>query len=117
MDIDKLNSFLEISHEKRSQMSKKYLTENKKRIPILIKNNIKTLELGKIKYLIPNRYKVSNLLKKIKSSLKLDSKDSIFLSINKIMLNSNLDMMKVYEKYKADDGFLYVDVNLLHSFG
>lgn len=117
MDIDKLNSFLEISEEKRKSMSDKYLSENKNRIPILIRNNIKTLQLGKIKYLIPNRYKVSNLLKKIKTSLKLGSNDSIFLSVNKNMLNSNLDMMKVFEKYKNKDGFLYVDVNLLHSFG
>ena len=63
---------------------------------MLIKNKYKTIQIEKIKYLIPNRYKVTNLAQKIKTSLLLNSKESIYLSINNIILNNNENLIDVY---------------------
>ena len=43
-----------------------------------------------------------------KKVLKLDQKSSLFLFFGKIIVNNNWKVKEMHQKYKGDDGILYI---------
>ena len=74
----------------------------------------KSIELSKQKFLTPKKFTVQQLLiflhkEDIKSANKpLKADKSMFLTVNKKVLNIDTPISEVYHRDKADDLFLYL---------
>ena len=68
--------------------------------------------LTKTKYLIKREYTVDQFINSIRKKLELESADALFLLANckneKAALVGSMTFGDIYEKYKDDDGFLYL---------
>ena len=60
---------------------------------------------------------VFQLSTKIRKILKLGPNETISLFVKNIILASDAVLGDVYEKYKGEDGFLYVDMAAMESLG
>jgi len=49
--------------------------------------------------------------------MKLDPNETLSLFVKNIILASDAILGDVYEKYKGEDGFLYVDIATMDSLG
>ena len=97
------------------------------RIPIIVEVDNSGLlraatlpEIDKSKYLVPDM-PFSSFVHTIRKRMKLDEKVAIFLSIkhkgNTIMPVMTSNTFAIYDKYKDDDGFLYISVVGENVFG
>lgn len=90
------------------------------RIPVIIykskkSNNIN--EIDKNKFLIPKDFIVSQLHLIIRKRVKLDKDKAMFLLCNNCIINNSYTINILYEKYKDNDGFLYISYNTENAFG
>ena len=81
------------------------------KIPVICEKDPKCQiqEIDKTKYLVPDDLTVSQFCNMLKSRITIDEKQSFFLLFNgahQVGLD-NL-MQEAYDKYKDEDGFLYV---------
>lgn len=91
------------------------------KIPIIAEShkNFNTQSTQIFKYIAKPRNTVSKLLKTIKSSLSdVDASATLFLFINNINITiTNTTIKELYDKYKDDDGFLYVEYTNINALG
>ncbi|KAG4098329.1 autophagy 8 [Neocallimastix lanati (nom. inval.)] len=92
------------SFEKRQMESKKELEENPDRIPCIVEKakNSKIMDIERNKLRIPNT---------------LTIKEALYIFIGEIMPNDTEIMSSIYEKYKNEDGFLYITYEGESTFG
>ena len=100
--------------EERLKKSLKLLEENSNQIPVIFeKEPLCKLEgLIKTKYLINKNYTLADFISAIKKKLKMDETDALFLiakykKTQKALIGS-ITFKEIYDKYKDDDGFLYI---------
>ena len=53
----------------------------------------------------------------IRNIIKLKSEQALFIIINNELCSSNQNMEDIYNKYKNEDGFLYVEYSGENTFG
>ena len=102
--------------QERIEKSKKQMAANPGKIVIIVEKHPKSIlpTLSNPRFLCEKDYKFSmikNMLeKKIKESGKSDlqGKHSFFIFINGTFPNPEATMIQIYEKYKDEDGFLYM---------
>jgi GABA(A) receptor-associated protein len=91
------------------------------RIPVYVKradNGNKTLpEIHRHKFLIPEDFTLHALQHTIRIYLKLRPEQSIFLFINNKLPIYSETLLQLYEKYRSDDGLLYVTYSTENTFG
>ena len=97
--------------EKRKEESSKLKLQCPDKIPVICEKDPKCQiqEIDKTKYLVPDDLTVSQFCNMLKSRITIDEKQSFFLLFNgahQVGLD-NL-MQEAYDKYKDEDGFLYV---------
>ncbi len=97
--------------EKRKEESSKLRLQCPDKVPVICEKDpkCKIQEIDKTKYLVPDDLTISQFCNMLKSRITLDEKQSFFLLFNgahQVGLD-NL-MQEAYEKYKDEDGFLYV---------
>lgn len=61
--------------------------------------------------------RVHKLAKLIRSKLKLEESDGIYMYCNRVAIAPNHLMQTIYEKYKEEDGLLYVNIASIETFG
>ena len=105
-------------HE-RIQESERVLRKYKDRKPIICERGINATvpPITKKKYLVPDELTMGQFVYVIRRRLTLDPGQAIFLFINGTIPSSSTLMIELYEKYKNEDGFLYITYNGENVFG
>jgi len=105
--------------EQRKTESCRIITKHPERIPIICCKNLKCNmpELDKHKYLVPRDLSLGQFIYIIRMRLKLDKEKGLYLFVNGFIPANNELISNIYEKYKDNDGFLYVIYSGENSFG
>jgi GABA(A) receptor-associated protein len=114
-----LNQFeLNHSFEKRKDESFRILQQYPNRVPIICERiNHEIPELSRKKYLVPDDLIMCNFMYVIRKRLILAPEVSIYLFVNKKIVPSSMAMGDIYNKYKSEDGFLYIHYSGESTFG
>lgn len=115
-----MSSFkLKYTLEERELECKKIIKKYPTRIPIICEKskNSNAVNLDKNKYLIPDNFSFSQFIYIIRKRLKLQPEQGLFFFINNELPLANQMMRDIYEKYKDEDGFLYVTYSKENIFG
>ena len=115
-----MNTFKkEVSFEERLYQSSSIMEKYSNRLPVIIQkdNKLNTPDIDKNKYLVPNELKVSQLIFTIRHRIKLDKNQAIFLFNDNTILKSSDSISYIYDTYKDEDGFLYINYSLENTFG
>lgn len=100
--------------EMRQKNSRSILDKYENRKPLIITDEKKNIH----KILPQDSHTVSVILIPLRKKMKIHPTDSIYLFINnKIMPNPADKILNLYNEYKDEDGFLYMDVRKENTFG
>ena len=105
--------------QERINESTKIKSKYPDRVPVICEKNPGSgLEiLDKRKYLVPNDITSTQFLFIIRKRLKLSSEKGIFLFVINMLATSTHTMIELYNEYKDDDGFLYMNYTEENVFG
>lgn len=106
-----------ISLEDRKLQSTRIMEKYPNRLPIICNVSKNLPELDKHKYLIPRDLESINFFFVIRKRLKLKEGVAMYLFVNGKALIANSYMSEVYNKYKDEDGFLYIYICAENTFG
>ncbi len=115
-----LNNLKSVSLEQRLEEASKIKKKHPDKIPVIISKSsmCQTLEdIDRNKYLMPPNLQVGQLSYIIKKRLNIDATVGIFIFINNNILNSSSTIEELYNKYKEQDGFLYIEYTSENTFG
>jgi len=115
-DYPYIKKFKQQKLEFRLQASNKILIKYKERVPIIAdcKNDI---IINKNKYLVPIKLSIGQFLYILKKRMNINSKQAIFLLCNNQLLTNTDTIQNAYNKFKDEDGFLYIYISLENTFG
>ncbi len=116
-NLESYNQFKEKPLEERQTKSSKYIQDNPGRVPVVLINNNDKLQLSRIKFLIPKRYKILSLIKTIKKSATMSSEETLYLSVGKNIQRNTVFIGELFERYRNEDGFLYLNISNVPAFG
>ena len=114
------DSFRNKPFEDRKALHERLLAMNPERVPIIIlrdKSGDSLAHVSEFKVLLPETYKVGNLMEMIRKDLKLQDDNSIFLFAGGRQLNLGSALATVYSNCRDKDGFLYVYYTNVATFG
>ena len=111
----------EFSLQKRQNVSQAVLARYPGRVPVMVgRAELKnTPIISKCKYLVPHELTFGKFITEIRknmSNIKPEMALFFFLS-NNVLIPSTTLISQLYEKYKADDGFLYIVYSSENTFG
>ena len=110
----------EIPFEKRLSESTKVLEKYPDRVPVICQKSIdcKIIPvINKIKYLVPISFTVGQFIHIIRKRTDINPGQGIFIFVNNLIPTNSDSIVSVYEKYKDEDGFLYVTYSGENTFG
>ena len=99
------------SIEERKEECEKVKREHPGKICIICEKAPKTQlpDIEKTKYLLNEDFNLTQFTQIIRKKLKLEKEAALFFLVNgKKSLSGNDSMLSIYNKYKDEDGFLYV---------
>lgn len=105
--------------EKRRSEAQRIRTKYADRIPVICEKDERSdiPDIDKKKYLVPQDLTVGQFVYVIRKRIKLSSEKAIFIFINNVLPPTAALMSKVYNDYKDEDGFLYVQYSGENTFG
>lgn len=104
-----------ISFEERKKLSQEIIDKYTNRKPVIIYNDENNTNY---KFLMLDEHTITILLMNLKKRLSLQQHDSIFLFINRKVIPIPTDNIReLYNEYKDEDGYLYMDVRRENTFG
>ena len=106
--------------EKRFEESKYMMQKYPDSVCCIIEKskNCKQLDnIKKNKFIISKDVTIAELIYKIRTRILIDSRKSIFIYIHNILPMSNSKISDIYNKYKSNDGFLYITYSGENTFG
>ena len=103
--------------EKRKRQSKSIMEKYPERYPIICEVSNELPKLDKHKYLIPGDITSETFMFIIRKRINLPAEQSMYFFINNKAMVCNTLMYRIYEKYKDEDGFLYIYVCAESTFG
>tara|TARA_B110001450_G_scaffold1004_3_gene1153 strand:+ start:1160 stop:1582 length:423 start_codon:yes stop_codon:yes gene_type:complete len=106
-----------ISLEDRKYQSKTIMEKYPNRLPIICNVSRNLPELDKHKYLIPDDLESTAFFFVIRKRLKLKESEAMYFFVNGKSLIANAYMSEIYNKYKDEDGFLYIYICAENTFG
>ena len=106
-----------ISLEDRKHQSKTIMEKYPNRLPVICNVSKKLPTLDKHKYLIPDDLQNTTFFFIIRRRLKLKEGVAMYFFVNDKALIANSYMSEVYNKYKDEDGFLYIYICAENTFG
>lgn len=112
-----MNTFKEkYSFERRLEISNKFLSSYPNKIPIIvnIQNDIK---ISKNKFIFDKNQPLSSFIINLRKFLILKQDEAIFIFINNILPSQTDLISSLYNKYKDEDGFIYLTVTKESTFG
>ena len=115
------NYYVNMNKTLQQRLEESYKIKNKypDRVPVICEKNPGSgLDmLDKRKYLVPNDLTATQFLFIIRKRLKLASEKGIFLFVNNMIAPSTHTMIELYNQYKDEDGFLYMNYTEENVFG
>lgn len=106
------------SLEKRVVLAQNILLKHPGCVPLILEAYDKKIQLNKTKFIIPGTLTVGQFLTDIHKKVLVNSKETIFLFCNQnVLIPTSLSLDAVYQKYKDNDGFLYLLVTKENTFG
>jgi GABA(A) receptor-associated protein len=107
------------SFDKRKQESTDIINKYTGRKPIIVQKYEKSdmQDIDKCKFLVPDELSMTQFMFIIRKRIKLESSQSLFLTINGSLVPSNRCISELYEELKDEDGFLYVTYTNENTFG
>ncbi len=105
--------------EKRKNESKTIVAKYPGRIPIIVEKytDCELPDIDKMKYLVPKDMTISQFMFIMRKRIKLDPSQSLFVTVNSVLVNSNSTICEIYDDNKDEDGFLYVVYTSENTFG
>ena len=112
-----LEKFKKLALEERRTIFTKTTDQYPDMVPVLIEDNTKRINLTKSRFMVKRNSTVFNLTVQVRKELKVPVEIAIFFyTNNRIVVNDAL-MQNVYEENKSQDGFLYLRIRDVDSFG
>ncbi len=92
------------------------------KIPIIIQRSKKDRllkDLDKVKYLVPYNITILDCINILRRRLLLTHNTAIFLfaSSHNVLLSPSQSIYELYNKYKDNDGFIYIEYSAENTFG
>ena len=109
-----------LSLKERKRQAEVVLKKHPDRIPIIVEREKKTKNIPVIdrcKYLVPKDFSVAQLLYVVRKRIKLSPEQGLFFFIGNQLVMTSALLSEMYEKYKDQDGFLYVNYAGENVFG
>ena len=105
--------------EKRKNESKTIINKYPGRIPIIVEKytDCSLPKIDKMKYLVPNDMTISHFMFVIRKRIKLEPSQSLFITVNSVLVSSSSTVGEIYDDNKDEDGFLYVVYCSENTFG
>tara|TARA_B100000902_G_C27119105_1_gene817696 strand:- start:258 stop:578 length:321 start_codon:yes stop_codon:yes gene_type:complete len=100
--------------------SEKLIEKYPNKIPIIVRKYDKEKNLpsiNKSKYIVPKEMNFTNFIYIIRKRINLSSEKAIFITINDKLCPSNDTIGEIYDNYKNEDGFLYMNYSSENTFG
>lgn len=121
MDKSSYNFKIRYDYEYRKLKSTEYLEKNADYIPIVLeKSNGDMIYNSYIKHIsrMPKTLAISQYLLFIKKYSQLSKNESLYVIINNMYIPNTNDILNdLYDKYKDNDGFLYITLYKENTFG
>ena len=108
------------SFEQRSKESSRIIEKYPEKVPIICEKYSKdksTYTIDKNKFLAGGDLTMGQFVYVIRKRIKIKSTEGLYLFIDNTLLPNTELLSNIYNKYKADDGFLYVQFSLENTFG
>ena len=106
--------------DRRLSLSKKILDNHDDRIPVICEKskNSDIPDIDNVKYIVPSDFTFGKFINHIRSRIKLPAEKAMYMMVgNDIIPVPSHTLSEVYNKYKDEDGFLYVIVTGENTFG
>lgn len=108
--------------ERRKIMANKLRLMYSAKIPVILEWDLnsqgkKDHPFQKHKYLIPEEFTIGTLMVNINKNIMINANQNLFLFCDNTMLIGSHAMLDVYNKYKDEDGFLYIRCSFENTFG
>lgn len=108
--------------EKRRELSTRIREEHPNRIPVIVEQapGNRRLGINKHKFLVPIETSIGGFLNELRKLANVSSHEAIFIFCGEgsgILVPTSNTIVSTYERYKDDDGFLYITVALENTFG
>lgn len=106
--------------EKRAELCRRIKKQYPTRVPVIVEVAPKSnLKMNRKKFLAPQDISVGGLLNEIRRQSSLKPAEAIFLFCGSggVLVPTPHKLSQVYEKYKDEDGFLYITVAMENTFG
>ena len=107
--------------EERKEKLEKLLTKNPNKIPIIFekhKDSKLRIENQDAKFISTKNIKLSEFTRQLRDMWKLKEDASVFFSCgNKAILNQDSLIGDLYDQYKDEDGYLYIQYREVETFG
>ena len=90
------------------------------RIPIICEryqNSTNIPHIKKTKYLVPFDFSVGHFLFIIRQNIQVSSETALYIFINNTIPATTTTIITLYENYKDEDGFLYINYTTENTFG
>ena len=120
VELDYLSTFKKHDLSVRKREAETIKIKHPNRCPIIItkaKKSVNIPNIDKHKYLVPLDLTVGQLLCVIRKRIKLQPEHAIFLFINNILPPTSELIGRIYNQYKDNDGFLYLEYSGENTFG
>ena len=107
------------SLEKRKEVAERIRAKYPGRIPVIVEKAPKSdaPDIDKKKYLVPADITVGKFVYEIRKHMQLRPEKAIFLFVNNVLPPTAALMSQIYERYRDDDGFLYITYSGENTFG
>lgn len=98
--------------------SEEILKLHNNKVPIIINlPDNSSIELDKLKYIVPKDITIQQLHCILTKYIKKNEKQSVILFINNTMPISSQSIGNIYNQFKDKDGFLYITLRKENTFG
>ena len=128
MSIPQDNQFIKyvntISFEDRKKRSNSLLLKYKDKFPVILEKSSRDKYLPNIdksKLLVSQEMTVATVLQLLKKNLQINENTAIYIMIadkdKQVMLSGSQSISYLYDNYKNEDGFLYLEYCTENVFG
>ena len=107
----------QVSLEKRREQCENIMKKYPNRLPVICDVSKRLPPLDRNKYLLPEDIKSEAFMFIIRRRIKLEPEQAMYFFINNRLLSTNQFMSHIYDKYKDEDGFLYIYACAENTFG
>ena len=99
--------------------SEKVLYEYPDKVPVICEkdNRLQNCEIKKRKYLVSKDLTVGQFMYIIRKQIQVNSNIGLFLFTKEIIPSSSEKMGYIYNRYKDNDGYLYINYAFENTFG